>query len=166
MPIITTAVLAGGCFWGLEELIGQIPGVTQTEVGYAGGDFDHPSYEDICTGRTGHAESVRVHFDAAQLTYEALLLQFFKMHDPTTHHQQGNDLGSQYRSVIFYQDEAQRRIATEVMQRVEASKAWKKPLVTELVPASPFWMAEEYHQHYLQKNPGGYTCHFLRDLDF
>jgi methionine-S-sulfoxide reductase len=160
---VEVAILAGGCFWGMEEILRGIPGVVETEVGYAGGTTESPSYDDVKTGRTGHAESVRVVFDPATLRYADLLERwFFKMHDPTTQDRQGNDVGTQYRSAIFTTSEEQRRIATEVRARVDASGAWKAPVVTQIVPAGPFTPAEDYHQDYLQKNPDGYTCHFLR----
>ena len=161
-----TATLAGGCFWGLEELLRQIPGVIHTEVGYTGGSLSHPTYDDVCTGRTGHAECVRIEFDPDLLSYENLLVQFFKMHDPTTPHQQGNDRGSQYRSAIFYHAEDQHQTALSVIKRVNASRAWKSAVVTEICPAQEFWRAEEFHQQYLEKNPNGYTCHWIRPVHF
>ncbi len=159
------AVLAGGCFWGMEELIGEIPGVIDTEVGYSGGDFAKPGYKDVSRGDTGHAESVKITFDPETLPYEKLLDWFFRMHDPTTKDRQGNDRGSQYRSAIFVADEDQRREAERVKAEWDASGRWKGPIVTEIADAGPFWAAEDYHQDYLEKNPGGYTCHFLRDFD-
>jgi len=158
-----TAILAGGCFWGVEEILRAIPGVISIDAGYTGGNLSNPTYEDVHTGRTGHAEAVRVVFDPSQVSYEELLGWFFRLHDPTTLNRQGNDVGTQYRSAIFYQDDRQKRIAGQVKTKVDASGKWKRPLTTEIVPASEFWMAEDYHQDYLQKNPGGYTCHFLRD---
>jgi peptide methionine sulfoxide reductase msrA/msrB len=157
------AVLAGGCFWGMEEILRDVPGVIDTEVGYAGGTTPDATYEKVKTGRTGHAEAIRIVFDPERLSYEDLLGVFFRMHDPTTLNRQGNDVGTQYRSAIFYADEEQRRTAEAVKARVEASGKWKRPIVTAIVPATEFWPAEEYHQDYLEKNPGGYTCHFLRD---
>ncbi len=157
------AVLAGGCFWGVEEILRSIPGVIDIEAGYTGGSLRNPTYEDVHTGRTGHAESVRVVFDPDKLSFEGLLGWFFRLHDPTTLNRQGNDVGTQYRSAIFYQNEEQRRVAEAFKAKVDASGKWKRPLTTEIVPASEFWLAEDYHQDYLQKNPGGYTCHFLRD---
>jgi peptide methionine sulfoxide reductase msrA/msrB len=157
------AILAGGCFWGVEEILRDIPGVIETEVGYTGGSTTHATYSDVHTGRTGHAESVRIVFDPDKLSYEDLLGWFFRLHDPTTMNQQGNDIGTQYRSAIFYESEEQRKTAEKVKARVDASGKWKRPVVTQIVPKSEFWTAEEYHQDYLQKNPGGYTCHFLRD---
>ena len=157
------ALLAGGCFWGMEDILRNIPGVVDTEVGYTGGTTPHATYQQIKKGTTGHAEAIRVVFDPERLPYEQILGTFFRMHDPTTRNRQGNDVGTQYRSAIFYFDEEQRRIAQEVKARVEASGKWKRPIVTEIVPASDFWPAEEYHQEYLLKNPGGYTCHYLRN---
>jgi methionine-S-sulfoxide reductase len=157
------ATLAGGCFWGMEDIIRQIPGVVGTEVGYTGGTLEGPTYEQVKTGRTGHAEAIRVVFDPARLGYEALLGWFFRMHDPTTRNRQGNDVGTQYRSAVFYHDDEQRRVAEMVKRRVDESGKWPRPLVTEIVPAGPFYPAEDYHQEYLVKNPGGYTCHWVRD---
>ncbi|XYH96800.1 bifunctional methionine sulfoxide reductase B/A protein [Sorangium sp. So ce1128] len=161
---LETAILAGGCFWGMEEILRGIPGVLETEVGYAGGRTKDPTYEHVKTGATGHAESVRIVFDPAKLSYAELLEKwFFRMHDPTTRNRQGNDVGTQYRSAIFVTTPEQRRIAQEVKVRVNLSGKWRAPLVTEIVEAGPFTRAEEYHQKYLEKYPGGYTCHFLRD---
>jgi peptide methionine sulfoxide reductase msrA/msrB len=161
---LETAVLAGGCFWGMEEIIRKIPGVLETEVGYTGGAMAKPTYEDVHTGRTGHAEAIRITFDPTKLTYEGLLEKwFFRMHNPTTKNQQGNDMGTQYRSAIFVTSPAQREAAERVKKRVDASGKWKAPVVTEIVDAGPFTLAEDYHQDYLQKHPGGYSCHYLRD---
>jgi peptide methionine sulfoxide reductase msrA/msrB len=161
---LETAVLAGGCFWGMEDLLRKIPGVLETEVGYTGGSSERPNYEQVKTGRTGHAESVRVVFDPNKLSYADLLEKwFFKMHDPTTQNRQGNDIGTQYRSAIFVSSDAQRKVAEEVKQRVDKSGKWKRPVVTEVLPAGSFTPAEGYHQDYLEKNPGGYTCHWMRD---
>jgi peptide methionine sulfoxide reductase msrA/msrB len=158
------ATLAGGCFWGMEEILRKIPGVISIRVGYTGGDFPNPKYEDVHTGSTGHAESVEVTFDPTVLSYEDLLEKwFFRMHDPTTLNRQGNDVGTQYRSAIFYHSEAQRRTAELVKARVDRSGKWKRPLTTEITAAGTFWLAEDYHQDYLQKHPDGYTCHYLRD---
>src|SRR6267378_2493058 len=157
------ATLAGGCFWGMEDILRGIPGVLETRVGYTGGKTKNATYRDVSRGDTGHAEAIEVVFDPAKLSYEELLGYFFRMHDPTTVNRQHNDVGTQYRSAIFYEDEAQRRTAEAVKARVDASGKWKRPIVTEIVPASKFWSAEEYHQDYLQKHPDGYTCHYLRD---
>lgn len=156
------AILAGGCFWGMQEIIREIPGVLETDVGYTGGDLANPRYEDLKGGRSGHAEAVRIVFDPAVLSYEDLLTWFFRMHDPTTPNRQGNDVGSQYRSAIFFKSDAQRAAAERVIAALSGAGRWSKPIVTEVVPAKPYYRAEEYHQDYLQKNPGGYTCHFLR----
>jgi len=159
----SVATFAGGCFWGMEDILREIPGVLETRVGYAGGTTKNPTYRDVSRGDTGHAETVEVVFDPARITYEELLRYFFRMHDPTTSNRQGNDVGTQYRSVIFYHDEAQRQAAERVKAEVERSGKWKRPIVTEIVPAGEFTLAEDYHQKYLQKHPGGYTCHYLRD---
>lgn len=158
------ATLAGGCFWGMEEILEKIPGVLSTRVGYTGGTLPNARYSDVHTGSTGHAESVEVTFDPAVLSYEELLEKyFFRMHDPTTLNRQGNDTGTQYRSAIFYHSEEQRRTAELVKARVDKSGRWKRPITTEITAAGPFYLAEEYHQKYLDKHPDGYTCHFLRD---
>jgi len=162
-PTRAVATLAGGCFWGMEELIRKLPGVVETTVGYTGGTTADPTYEQVHTGRTGHAEAVRIVYDPRTLSYEQILEFFFRMHDPTTLNRQGNDLGTQYRSAIFVADEEQRRVAEQVRARVERSGKWKRKLTTEIVDAGTFYPAEGYHQKYLQKHPGGYTCHYLRD---
>ncbi len=158
-----TATLAGGCFWGMEEIIRNIPGVIDTTVGYTGGNVDNPNYNIVKLGTTNHAESIQVNFDSSKLSFSELLGYFFRMHDPTTVNQQGNDKGTQYRSVIFYHSPEQKQIAEEVIAKVNASHKWKNPIVTQLIPATKFYAAEEYHQDYLKKNPGGYTCHWMRD---
>jgi len=163
LSIMETAIFAGGCFWGMESILQQIPGVVDTEVGYTGGKTSSPTYREICQGDTGHAEAVRVDFDPAQISYEKLLEYFFRMHDPTTKNRQGNDFGTQYRSAIFYLSDDQRETAERVMERVEKSGKWSKPLTTEITKAGSFYPAEEYHQDYLRKNPGGYSCHYLRN---
>ena len=162
-PKTETAVLAGGCFWGMEEILRAVPGVLETNVGYTGGTLDNPRYEDVKTGRTGHAESIEIKFDPAKLSYGALLDMFFKMHDPTTPNRQGNDVGTQYRSAIFYLGPAQKTEAEAAVKRAQASGRWKRPITTEIVPFNKFWPAEDYHQDYLKKHPGGYTCHYVRD---
>lgn len=162
----SVAVLAGGCFWGMEDLLRKLPGVTSTIVGYTGGSLKNPVYEDVHAGSTNHAESVRVEFDPSVLSYERLLAYFFSIHDPTTKNRQGNDIGTQYRSAIFVLDAEQRRSAEAVIARVAASGDWKHPLATEIVDATEFYPAEEYHQDYLQKHPGGYTCHYPRQVSF
>ena len=161
---LETAVLAGGCFWGMEDILRKVDGVIDTEVGYAGGSTAAPTYEQVKTGRTGHAESIRIVFDPKRLSYADLLEKwFFRMHDPTTKNRQGNDVGSQYRSAIFVTSPEQKKVAEEVKARVQASGKWKGPIATEIVEAGPFTPAEGYHQDYFEKHPGGYTCHFLRD---
>jgi peptide methionine sulfoxide reductase msrA/msrB len=156
------ATLAGGCFWGVEELIRKLPGVTETNVGYTGGKVANATYQN----HEGHAEAIEITYDPAKISYEQILEFFFKMHDPTTLNRQGNDTGTSYRSAIFYHDDEQHQAAERVKAKVEKSGAWKRPVVTEIVPASAFWTAEEYHQDYLEKNPGGYTCHYVRPVKF
>jgi peptide methionine sulfoxide reductase msrA/msrB len=162
-PAHETAILAGGCFWGMEEIIRKIPGVVKTTVGYSGGTTPDPTYEDVCTGTTGHAESIQVAFDPARINYETLLDYFFRMHDPTTLNRQHNDVGTQYRSAIFYTSDAQKQTAERVKTRWDKSGKFNRPITTEITAATTFYPAEEYHQKYLVKNPGGYTCHVLRD---
>jgi peptide methionine sulfoxide reductase msrA/msrB len=161
-PTHETAILAGGCFWGMEEIIRQIPGVVKTTVGYCGGDSKEPTYEDVCTGLTGHAEAVQVVFDPARLSYESLLNYFYRMHDPTTLNQQHNDIGTQYRSAIFYTSDEQKQTAERVTARWDKSGKFKRPITTQIAAAGTFYPAEDYHQKYLVKHPGGYTCHVLR----
>ena len=154
------ATLAGGCFWGVEDLFRKLPGVVNTTVGYTGGTLANPRYEDVKTGRTGHAESLQIEFDSQKLSYDQILDYFFRLHDPTTLNQQGNDRGTQYRSAIFYHDEQQRETAERAKTKAQAK--WTKPIVTQILPAAEFWTAEDYHQDYLQRIPWGYTCHYLR----
>lgn len=161
--MMEVAVLAGGCFWGVEEILRQIHGVVATRVGYTGGNGDSPGYEQVKTGTTGHAEAVEITFDPAVLSFEDLLGYFFRLHDPTMLNRQMNDIGTQYRSAIFCQSDAQREVAERVKDAVAASGKWTKPLATAILSKVHFWPAEEYHQKYLVKNPGGYNCHFLRD---
>ncbi|MBX9766034.1 MAG: peptide-methionine (S)-S-oxide reductase MsrA [Bdellovibrionales bacterium] len=161
-----TAYLAGGCFWGLEDLFRKIPGVVETKVGYSGGTVKDPGYEKVKTGSTGHAETVKIVFEPSKLSYEKLLLEFFRIHDPTTVNQQGNDIGTQYRSAIFYLNETQKKVAEAVKIKVDKAGHWKKPVVTQIVKAGDFFDAEDYHQDYLVKNPAGYTCHFARKFEF
>jgi peptide methionine sulfoxide reductase msrA/msrB len=158
-----TAILAGGCFWGMEEIIRKIPGVIKTTVGYTGGHTANPVYEEVCTGTTGHAESIQVVFDPAVLSYEKLLDYFYRMHDPTTLNRQHNDVGTQYRSAIFYTSQAQKETAERVKAERDKSGKFNRPITTEITAATTFYPAEEYHQKYLVKHPGGYTCHVLRD---
>ncbi len=156
------AIFAGGCFWGVEDLLRELPGVIETEVGYTGGQIKDPIYDLVKTGKTGHAEAIQIKFDPKILPYETLLQKFFKMHNPTTLNQQGNDIGTQYRSAIFYTSPQQKETAYKVIKEVEKSGFWKKPLTTEVTAASVFYPAESYHQNYLQKNKNGYTCHIWR----
>lgn len=156
-------VIAGGCFWGMEHLLRKQQGVLSTEVGYCGGVLKDPTYTDVKTGQTNHAESVRVTFDSRATSLETLLHYFFRIHDPTTLNSQGSDIGSQYRSVIFYTNEEEKTIATEVINDVNSSGRWPSPVVTELKLLENFYLAEDYHQDYLVKNPAGYTCHFFRE---
>ena len=158
-----TAILSGGCFWGMQEILRKIPGVLKTTVGYTGGTVPNPTYEMVCSHTTGHAESVQIVFDPAILSYEQLLGFYFRMHDPTTRNQQENDIGAQYRSGIFCTTDQQREIAERVKAQVDKSGKWKRPIVTEITMATVFYPAEDYHQDYLQKNHGGYNCHYLRD---
>ena len=152
------AVLAGGCFWGMQDLIRKQPGIITTRVGYTGGDVPNATYRNHGT----HAEGIEVTFDPTILSYRKLLEYFFQIHDPTTKNRQGNDIGMSYRSAIFYLDEAQHETAKQVIADLNASGKWPGPIVTEVVPATDFWNAEEEHRDYLQKNPYGYTCHFER----
>ena len=163
LPKTDTAIFAGGCFWGMQEILRQIPGVTKTTVGYTGGTVPNPTYELVCSHTTGHAEAVQIIFDPSKVSYEKLLDFFFRMHDPTTKNQQHNDVGSQYRSAIFYTSDEQRQAAERIKMQVDKSGKWSRPIVTEITKASAFYPAEDYHQDYLQKNPGGYNCHYLRD---
>ena len=162
-PNIKKALLAGGCFWGVEELIRTLKGVADVEVGYAGGDVENATYVNVKTGQSGHAESVLITYDQSIISYEDILNFFFRLHDPTTLNRQGNDVGTQYRSVIFYYDNQQKEAAQKVKDLVNKSGKWKKPVVTAIEPYKNYFKAEDFHQDYLQKNPGGYTCHFLRD---
>ncbi|MFM2397011.1 MAG: hypothetical protein RLZZ144_261 [Pseudomonadota bacterium] len=159
-----TAYLAGGCFWGMEELVRQIPGVLKTEVGYTGGVTPNATYELVKTGRSGHAESLKIEFDDSRLSYRHLLFEFFRLHNPTTRNQQGNDIGSQYRSAIFYINDAQKQTALDVIQIVDSSGQLKAKVATEVIAFDIFYTAESYHQQYLIKHPNGYTCHFRRPL--
>mgnify|MGYP001600280096 CR=1 FL=1 len=163
---LESVVLAGGCFWGMEELFRQIPGVISTDVGYAGGTTENPKYSTVKLGNTGHAESLKIDFDADTLSFENLLYFFFKVHDPTTTDRQGNDVGSQYRSAIFYSTDDQKQTAEKVIAKVNSSGVWKKPVVTQVEKAGPFYRAEDDHQDYLQKYPDGYTCHYIRPIEY
>ncbi|MGE0410276.1 MAG: peptide-methionine (S)-S-oxide reductase MsrA [Amphiplicatus sp.] len=157
-----TAILAGGCFWGMEDLFRKLPGVVDTEVGYTGGKTDNPQYKDVKTGRTGHAESIRIAFDPATISYRQILEFFFQIHDPQTPNRQGNDIGTQYRSAIFYLNAEQEKTAHETIAAFEKSGVFPKGIVTEIVAAGPWTDAEDFHQDYLKRYPEGYTCHFIR----
>ena len=152
------AVLAGGCFWGMQDLIRRRPGVIATRVGYTGGDVPNATYRN----HGDHAEAIEIVFDPAKVGYRQLLEFFFQIHDPTTRNRQGNDVGRSYRSAIFYTNDEQKRIALDTIADVEASGLWPGRVVTEVVPAGPFWEAEPEHQDYLERYPNGYTCHFAR----
>lgn len=156
-------IVGGGCFWGLEDLLRKLDGVTSTKVGYSGGDFENPRYADIRTGKTGHAEAVRVEYDEDKISLKEILHYFFKIHDPTTKNRQGNDVGTSYRSTAFYRDDAQKAIIESVIQEVNEIGRFKNAVVTTVALEKEFYDAEEYHQNYLQKNPNGYSCHFERD---
>jgi peptide-methionine (S)-S-oxide reductase len=153
------ATFAAGCFWGVEETFRQIKGVTSTVVGYTGGTTKNPSYKDVCSGTTGHAEAVEVEFDPEQVSYRELLAAFFQNHNPTTLNSQGPDFGTQYRSAIFYHDAEQEAAARESIAALEKAGIFKRPIVTEVKAAGPFYRAEEYHQQYLAKR-GAASCHF------
>jgi methionine-S-sulfoxide reductase len=165
-PKLETATLSAGCFWGTEEFFRKVPGVVETMVGYTGGTMKDPKYEDVSSGKTGHAESLELKFDPKKVSYEQILTLFFKMHDPTTLNQQGNDAGTQYRSAVFYHGKEQKEVVEKLKAKIEKSGAWKAPITTQIAPASTFYPAEDYHQKYLVKNPGGYDNHYLRDLSF
>jgi peptide-methionine (S)-S-oxide reductase len=153
-----TALLAGGCFWGMQELLRRYPGVLSTRVGYTGGDVPNATYRNHGT----HAEAIEIVFDPSQISYRQILEFFFQIHDPTTRNRQGNDIGASYRSAIFYLSDEQRRVAVNTVADVDASDLWPGKVVTGIVPAGPFWQAEPEHQDYLERYPNGYTCHFVR----
>ena len=155
---IQTAVLAGGCFWGVQDLIRKLPGVLSTRVGYTGGDVPNATYRN----HHGHAEAIEITFDPDKISYRDLLEFFFQIHDPTTLNRQGNDIGTSYRSAIFYLSDAQKQTAEDTIADVEASGLWPGKVVTEVTPAGPFWQAEPEHQDYLERYPNGYTCHYPR----
>jgi peptide-methionine (S)-S-oxide reductase len=154
------ATFAGGCFWGVEHLFNEIPGVIDAVSGHAGGNRDNPTYEQVCSGRTGHAEAVEVTYDPAKVTYDDLLNAFWNMHDPTTLNRQGPDHGHQYRSAIFFHNAAQEEAARK--SAAQAQHYFDRPIVTEIVPAPRFWPAEDYHQRYFDKHPGHASCHWIR----
>jgi peptide-methionine (S)-S-oxide reductase len=153
-----TATFGAGCFWGVEARFRELPGVTDVAVGYMGGETENPSYRDVCGGHTGHAEVAQVRYDGEHLDYQVLLDLFFEIHDPTTRNRQGPDIGSQYRSVIFAHDDQQLEMARATLDRLGVEGRYKRPIVTDLVPAGAFWRAEEYHQRYLEKNSSAH-CH-------
>jgi peptide-methionine (S)-S-oxide reductase len=153
-----TAILAGGCFWGMQDLLRRYPGVLSTRVGYTGGDVAHATYRHHGT----HAEAIEIVFDPSRIDYRQILEFFFQIHDPTTKNRQGNDVGMSYRSAIFYLDEQQKHVAEDTVADVEASGLWPGKVATEIAPAGPFWEAEPEHQDYLERFPDGYTCHFIR----
>lgn len=157
------AMFGAGCFWGVEKILAAVPGVIGTKVGYAGGTVADPGYEEVCSGLTGHAEVVHLTFDPSVVSYTDLLEVFWKYHDPTTRDRQGPDIGSQYRSIIFTYTPEQDRLAKAAVRVLDRSGVYGAPVVTEVVPASPFYPAEDYHQKYLKKNPGGYCSHRLRN---
>jgi peptide-methionine (S)-S-oxide reductase len=152
------AILAGGCFWGMQDLIRKMPGVVATRVGYSGGDVDHATYRN----HGSHAEAIEITFDPAVLSYRKILEFFFQIHDPSTPNRQGNDIGMSYRSAIFYADEQQKAVAEDTIADVNAAGLWPGKVVTELAPVGPFWEAEPEHQDYLERIPSGYTCHYVR----
>ena len=158
-----TAILSGGCFWGVQHLFDQMNGVVSSRVGYIGGNVDNPTYKMVSTGLTNHAEAIEITFDPQKISYEKLLKFFFTIHDPTTLNRQENDIGTQYRSEIFYLDEAQKEIALSVIEKAKTSRVFKGSIVTKVSKAGKFFSAEGYHQKYLKKNPSGYTCHHIRE---
>jgi peptide-methionine (S)-S-oxide reductase len=156
--VLETTVLGGGCFWCLEAVFDRLKGVTAVESGYMGGSNPNPTYRQVCSGDSGHVEVIRVTFDPAKLTFAALLEVFFAIHDPTTLDRQGNDVGTQYRSVIFYTSDEQRRVAEETIKRLDEAGEFKAPIVTAVEPAAPFYMAEDYHQEYFANNSSQPYC--------
>ena len=161
MTATQSAVLGGGCFWCVEAVYDQLKGVRSAESGYAGGKSPNPTYDDVCGGRTGHAEVVRIEFDPEELSFEDLLRVFFTIHDPTTKDRQGNDVGTQYRSVIFAQSAEQRKVAESVVAELNGAHLWRDPIVTEVRPASAFYIAEDYHQEYFANNPQQPYCAYV-----
>ena len=156
------ATFAAGCFWGVESAFRTVDGVIDAQVGYIGGKIEHPTYKQVCSGRTGHAESVEITFDPAKVSYDRLVQLFFKVHDPTQVNRQGPDFGTQYRSAIFYHSHVQKVVAEAAKASLDASRKWRKPIATEIAPATPFYRAEEYHQRYFEKT-GRPACHFFSD---
>jgi peptide-methionine (S)-S-oxide reductase len=162
-PQTQVATLAGGCFWCLEAVYDELQGVISVESGYIGGSVPNPSYRQVCNGNTGHAEAVQITFDPAQVSFRELLQVFFTIHDPTTLNRQGADVGTQYRSAIFYHNDEQKAIAQEVISELEAQKVWRSPIVTQLEPYSTFYVAEDYHQEYYANNPNQGYCRIVID---
>lgn len=156
------AYLAGGCFWGMEKYLQQIPGVIDTEVGYVGGSTEDATYSKVSMGNTGHAETVKVSYDSNLVSYETIIRYFFRIHDPTTKNRQHNDIGTQYRSAIFTNNEDEINIIKKMIQKIDQEKVFSSPIVTIIEKFHGFYIAEDYHQDYLEKNPGGYNCHLLR----
>ncbi len=159
----STAMFGAGCFWGVEEIVRNFEGILSSEVGYAGGSTLNPTYKEVCTGTTGHAEVIYVEYDQDVLSFDNLLRLFFRLHNPTTLNRQENDVGTQYRSVIFIKNDEEKEMARIVIKEVEEKKNFKDPIVTTLENWCEFYTAEDYHQDYLQKNPNGYNCHYLID---
>lgn len=160
--MLEKVLLGAGCFWGVESLLKKKEGIVSTEVGYSGGDAIDPTYSLVCTGTSGHAEVVSVEFDPSIISFESVLDFFFRLHDPTTLNRQHNDIGTQYRSVIFTYSDSQQVTAQQIIKKLNESRIFENPVVTEVLSAKKFYSAEEYHQDYLQKNPSGYMCHILR----
>ena len=163
---IETVYLAGGCYWGLQDLLSKIPGVNETIVGFSGGHVKNVCYREVSTGTTGHAETVKVIFDIDILSFTELLMFFFKIHDPTTFNQQGNDIGTQYRSAIFVTTNEQVFLAEDLIKKIDASGVLRHKIITEVNTFNSFFPAEENHQKYIEKYPDGYSCHFIRDINF
>jgi methionine-S-sulfoxide reductase len=161
-----TLYLAGGCYWGMEELFRTMHGVTHTQVGFSGGHVKNAAYREVTTGTTGHAETLKIEYDSNVVSLRRLLFEFFRIHNPTKINQQGNDIGTQYRSIIFFSDEEQKNVAAEVINKVDESGLWGSPVVTEVIPFEAFYPAEQKHQKYIMQFPDGYTCHFKRNFDF
>lgn len=157
-PNAVPATFAAGCFWGVEHFFAAVPGVRSTTVGYMGGKTKNPTYQQVCRGDTGHAEVVHLKYDPNQISYETLVRLFFKMHDPTTRNRQGPDIGSQYRSAVFFHSDEQKQTAQTVIRQLTADRAFPRRIVTQVAPAAPFWVAEQYHQQYFKKNPSR-SCH-------
>jgi peptide-methionine (S)-S-oxide reductase len=160
-PELKRVTFAGGCFWCTEAIFQRLKGVERVVVGYSGGHVDHPTYEQVCSGNTGHAESIQITYNPAKISYDELLEVFWKTHDPTTKNRQGNDVGPQYRSVIFYHDEEQKKLAESYKSKLEAEHIWNRPILTEIVPLAKFWPAEDYHQNYYHNNPSQSYCTFV-----